>query len=104
MKIEIQETTKRNKIIDVTLPYYYKHEIDLDNDDCDIVIIYGKIEDGKYTSISEKERGSDLEYGLEIRKLKSFTYLSEYFSDKYKGSEAEFLSAKSRFLSALNNI
>ena len=100
MKIEIEETSKKKKIVDTTLPYFYRHVIDLD--DCE-VIIFGKIEEGKHTAISEKEKSGGFEYELEVEKIKNFIDLSAYFSDEYRSNEEEFASAKTRLLSASNN-
>ncbi len=100
MKIEIEETSKKKKTVEIELPYFYKYVIYLD--DCEIVI-FGKIEESNLTTISEKENGANFEYQLEVEKINNFINLSAYFSDEHKSSEKEFVSAKTRLLAASNN-
>lgn len=100
MKIEIEETSKKKKAIDIAFPYFYKHVIDLEYGE---IVIFGKIEEKKLTTISERENGVNFEYELEVEEIKNFLNLSACFSDKHKSNEAEFISAKSRLLSASNN-
>ena len=103
MKIKIHETSKNEKIIDVEFPYYYKHILDLDYGD---LVIYGKIEKDKCTTISEKEIGKDFEYEINVEHwdvANNATNLSAYFSDEHKSNETEFLSVKSRLLVVSNN-
>lgn len=100
MKIEIEETSKKKKIVEIELPYFYKHVIDLEHGE---VVIFGKIEEKKHTTISEKENGVNFEYELEVEEIKNFINLSSYFSDEHKSNEAEFIYAKTRLLSVSNN-
>jgi len=100
MKIEIEQTSKKKKTVEIELPYFYKHIVDLEYGE---IVIFGKIEENKLTTISEKENGENFEYELEVRNINNFINLSSYFSDEHKSNEEEFLLAKARLLSASNN-
>lgn len=100
MKLKIKRKIETEETIDIEFPYYYKHDLMLDEVD---VIIYGKIEENKTTSIhiSHNYRGGD-NYELEIEKEPASNF-SSYMTDEYKSNEAEYLKAKWEFIDAANN-
>ena len=99
IEIEIQEKTYIKKKITVDLPYYYKHDLMSDHYNS---IIYGKIEEGKTTTIqiTDDYRDSTMTYELEVEKCKNGGDGS-YFKDKYKSNESEYLNAKVKMAEAL---
>lgn len=100
MEIEIEIINKKKKMVDIEFPYFYKHIIHLDDGE---VVIFGKIERDKVTTISEKEIGNNFEYEFAVEEIRNFINISAYFSDEHKSSEEEFMSAKKRLVSAATN-
>ena len=102
MKIKLIKLIPQEAIIDVELPYYYKH--DLMNDYGESTI-YGKIEEKLHTSIHETERYYSRE-AYEIEKKEHYSIansgLATYFEDEHQSSREEFEAAKQRCLTFLN--
>jgi hypothetical protein len=100
MKIEITRKIEQKEIIEIEFPYYYKHDLMLDESDS---VIYGKIEEEKHTAIqiSNDYRGAE-EFSVEVEKRKAVT-LDCYLTDEYKSDEAEYLAAKTKLLAAAQN-
>lgn len=88
MEIEIVETKKVKKIVNLDLPYYFRH--DLDNS-----IIYGKLDEKNSISIqiTRSDRGELQSVEIEIEPIR-WDYVSCYLKKEHKGSEAEYLDAK----------
>jgi hypothetical protein len=101
MKIEITKNIVQKETIEIELPYYYKHDLEFDDQDS---VIYGKIEDNRTTSIHIKYDYIDNSniYELEIKESKAQSH-SSYMTNKYKSSESEYLDAKSKLLAAVKN-
>ena len=102
MKIEITEYVKTPKIIEVELPYYYKHDLMSDHGDS---IIYGNIEEKLHLSIHEtKQYSGEEKYEVEWEEHDSIKHSGAacYFDEKYKSSKKEFYEVKERFLSFSN--
>lgn len=96
MKVVTIELTKQVQeivIIEVELPYYYKHDLMSEYGDS---VIYGKIEEKSSVSIQEIEKE-------EYDSIKNAN-LSSYFEKRYKSNKEEFDFAKERCLSFLNGI
>lgn len=98
MQIEITKQVPQVDIIEVELPYYYKHDLMSDHGDS---VIYGKIEEKLCTSIQEsKDYAGESKY--EITKAKHFSIkksgLAPYFDKEHKSSQEEFEEAKERCL------
>lgn len=102
MQVEITKQITQLEIIEVELPYYYKHDLMSDYGDS---VIYGKIEEKLCTSIQET-KNYDGEEKYEIEKEEHYSIknsgLSCYFDTKHKSSKEEFESVKERCLSFLN--
>ena len=102
MKITLIKQIPQEVIIEVELPYYYKHDLMHDYGDS---IIYGKIEEKLHTSIHEI-KGYDGKESYEIEKEKHSSIalrgLSSYFEDEHQSSKEEFEAVKERCLSFLN--
>jgi len=100
MKLKIIRTIKEEAIIDIEFPFYYKHDLMLDEAD---VVIYGKIEENKTTSIhvSHDYNGRN-SFELEIENDPA-SHFSSYMTDEYKSNEDEYLKAKSKLIDAVNN-
>lgn len=98
MKIKIKEYIKKEKEIEITFPYYYKHDLMLDECDC---VVYGKYIDDKWAySITERNnyRGK-LSYEVEYDR-----HDDSYYKEKYKSTKEEYENAKGRALKYINKI
>jgi hypothetical protein len=97
MKIEIVREVKVKETIDVGFPYYYINY-------CEYGTFYGKIEEDKHTQIyiTDDWREDSESYSLEIEPNKAST-MGCYFKDEHKSTESEYLSAKEKFISALQS-
>lgn len=104
MKIKIKRKIEKEEIIDIDFPYYYEHDLLIDEAN---VIIYGKIEENRHVSIKVSERYYDtfldieFEIGIENRRAET---LSCYMTDEYKSTESVFLKAKSKLIKSLPTI
>lgn len=100
MKIEIIETIEKKRSINISLPYYYKHDLMLDEMDS---VIFGKIEAEKTTTIQITDHylNSAVEYELKVEKCTPNRHAC-YLTDEYKSSEIEYLSAKEKMFNALS--
>lgn len=100
MKLEVTRTTQQKETIEIEFPYYYKHNLMLDESDS---IIYGKIEEKKCTSIQISYSYRDHETSFKLEIQTGPCVLSDnncYMTDKYKSTEAEYLEAKTKLLAA----
>lgn len=102
-KIKIIKQIQQEEIIEIELPYYYKHDLNLDFEDS---IIYGKIGENFHISIQESKNND----GKEIYEIEKEIYpsiensgYSCYFEDKYKSNKKEFEAVKERCLNFLKN-
>tara|TARA_R110001599_G_scaffold100770_9_gene258157 strand:+ start:12535 stop:12843 length:309 start_codon:yes stop_codon:yes gene_type:complete len=98
MEIEITKTIKQKVKVSVDLPFYYKHDLMLDELDA---VIFGKIEEGKSTAIkvTKSYRIDSKEFELEIVRCGPERY-SCYLTEEYKCSESEYIEAKEQLLKA----
>ena len=98
MKLEITREVKKTETIDIEFPYYYKHDLSSDEED---VVIYGKIDEKKHTSIKIGKRYWDqsIEFELEIEE-RGAASLACYMTDEHKSSETEYNAAKNKLLAA----
>ena len=102
MKIKLIKLIPQEAIIEVELPYYFKHDL---SDDYSESIIYGKIEEELYTTIHETESYDGRKsYEIEKERLVSIARrgLSSYFDDEHQSSREEFEAVKARCLLFLN--
>ena len=102
MQVEITKQIPQVEIIEVELPYYYKHDLMSDYDDS---VIYGKIEEKLCTTIQEtKNYDGEKKYEIEKEEHHSIknSGLSSYFDKKHKSNKEEFEAVKLRCLSFLN--
>jgi hypothetical protein len=101
MKLEIIKSIKEKQIIDIDFPYYYKHDLMLDTMDS---VIYGKIEEFKNTAIIitddylNKSNYFEFEISIEPANI-----MGCYMVDKHKSNELEYLTAKSKLITAINS-
>ena len=98
MKLEITRTTKQKEMVEIELPYYYKHDLMIEEAD---VVTYGKVEESRCTSIKITHNyGSYSQaFDLSIEDMPAAAYGS-YMTDEYKGDEAEYLAAKAKLMKA----
>ena len=99
MKLEITRKIDQNETVEIDLPYYYAHDLRVDEAD---VVIYGKIEAEQSTSITIRRawvggRGNEFELIIERCPASDFGY---YMTNEYKSSEAKYLEAKAELLAA----
>lgn len=96
MKLKITKQIEQTEVVDIELPYYYKHDLLLDYAD---VVIYGKIEENKCTHIKIDRGRDELVFELSTQSKPAAQY-GCYITDEYKSSEAEYLAAKVKLLAA----
>lgn len=98
MKLEITRKAECKETVEIELPYYYKHDLMLDEAD---VVIYGKVEEKRCTTIKVSygysSRSTEFELSIEDRQAAAYGC---YMADEYKSSEAEYLAAKAKLLAA----
>ena len=103
-KVEITKQVPQVEIIEIELPYYYKHDL---TSDYGKSVIYGKIEEKVCTSIQETQKydGED-QYEIESQEHHSIknSGLASYFNEEHKSSKEEFEAVKLRCLRLLNGI
>jgi hypothetical protein len=100
MRIEIEKYVKHTEIIEVELPYYYKHAA---KNQYGKSVIFGKIEENKYTLIQRTENVSG-KVKYEILTENHNATLSDYFNKEYKSSKEEFEEGKEECLAFLNKM
>ncbi len=99
MQITITKTTKTQETIDIQLPYYYKHDLMLDDGD---FVIYGKIDEQHVTAV--KLARSNDRASAEIEKTHTDWHsLSNYLTDEYKGTQQEYDEAKAKALALIQS-
>lgn len=98
MKLEITRTIQQKETISIEFPYYYKYDPLLDEVDW---VTYGKIEENLHTSIQVRNdyRHNSPSFEFEIEDTPA-ARLSDWMTDEYASTEAEFLAAKEMLLKA----
>jgi hypothetical protein len=98
MKLEVMRDVKQKETIEIEFPYYYKHDLMMDDSDS---VIYGKVEERRQTTIhlSYDYRSKERSFELEINDIHAAA-LACYMTDEHKSSEAEYLAAKAKMLAA----
>lgn len=98
MKLEIIRKIEQKETIEIDLPYYFKHNLGLDEAD---VVIYGKVDENRCANIKigygYGSHSHEFELSIEDRPASAYGC---YMTDDYKSSEAEYLAAKAKLLSA----
>lgn len=102
MEIKIKKKVVVEEIVDIELPFYYRHGMDFDHND---VTIYGRVDKDKHVSITINTsfRNKDVEFELEIDYGFCSGTISSYMEDDESCEEA-FLKAKSEMLIALDGV
>ena len=96
MEIKLIKHIRQEVVVDVELPYYFKHDL---SDDYSESIIYGKIEEKLYTTIHETESWDGRKsYEIEKEEHESIASrgLSSYFEDEHKSNKREYEEARER--------
>ncbi len=96
MKLEITRKVEHKETVEIDLPYYFKHDLMLDDED---VVIYGKVEEKQCTTIKVSYGSRRNEFELNIENWPASAY-GGYMTDEYKSTEAEYLAAKAKLLAA----
>lgn len=96
MKMEITRRVVQKETVDIDLPYYYKHDLELDEAD---IVIYGKVEEKRCTKITITSNRDGDQFELEFEQYPA-SYYGAFMEDEYKSSEAEYLEAKAKLLKA----
>ena len=96
MKINITKKVEVSETIDVDFPFYYKHCFDG-------VVICGKIEENKNSSIMIQEDDQSISFELEVN-YEHASKVSCYFSKEYKGTEKDYLMAKHELLAKIKTL
>ena len=98
MEIEVTKTIKQKVKVNIDFPFYYKHDLMLDELDA---VIFGKIEESKSTAIkvTTSYLRDKKEFELEIERC-SPERNACYLTEEYKCSESEYLEAKEQLLKA----
>ena len=97
MEIEITKHIKVKEIVNVQLPYYFKHDFKSDRGEC---AIYGKIDRLGYCSVQENLIGDQDEYTISCEEYISISNsgLETYFEEEFVSSENEYNDAFNRML------
>lgn len=90
MLIEIEKTVQVRETVEVVFPYFYKHDLMLD--DCDSVI-YGKIDEKEKRSIQITTRRKKISVEIE-RENVNWNSIGCYLADEYKSNAEEYAAAK----------
>lgn len=90
MIVEIIKTVHTRETVEVTLPYFYKHDLMLD--ECDSVI-YGKIDEKERRSIQITHQGNKTHVEIERNKV-DWHNVGFYLADEYKSNAEEYAKAK----------
>lgn len=98
MKLEITRKVEHKETVEIDLPYYFKHDLMLDEAD---VVIYGKVEEKRCTSIKISHgygsHSNEFELSIEDRPASAYGC---YMTDEYKSTETEYLAAREKLLAA----
>lgn len=90
MLVEITKTVRTRETVEVTLPYFYKHDLMLD--ECDSVI-YGKIDEKERCSIRVTYQGNKTHVEIERNQV-NWHSVGCYLADEYKSNAEEYAKAK----------
>jgi len=105
MKVKIRKKKVEYEIIDVDVPYYYKHNLGVEHGSS---FIFGCIDRQKITSIRVSvDAVGKKTYAIDIEPITGDTallYYTTYFESINASSKAEFLAAASEALQALQTI
>ena len=104
MKIEIAKKTTQVEVIEVELPYYYRHDL---VSDYSTSVIYGKIEEKISTSIQEtKSFTGTQKYEIEKEEHSSIkdSGLGSYFEESHKSTQKEFEEVRQRCQSFIDSL
>lgn len=101
MQIEITESVKTKKTIDIEFPYYYSHDCSGDSYSS---VWYGKIDGNRVFKVNHTEsyRDNDIGYEFEIEDFSSSFHC--YFKEEYRSTEEEFLAAKNKMMAELSAV
>lgn len=100
MELKIKRKVEQEETINIDFPYYYKHDLLLDEVD---VVIYGMVEEHRSVSITIRDHDMIPQVELEIKKRPAST-MSCYMTDEFKGTEKEFINAKELMLKSIREI
>ena len=103
MIVEIEETICKEIKREIELPYYYKHELELENTDS---IIYGKVENESHSTIIETcAYDTDEIFELSISPIYSVGFVdSSVFSKDKVSTKEEYEDAKMRCAEFMNKL
>ena len=92
MKVEVIRTTKTKELVEIDLPYFYRHDLDLVDVDC---AIYGKIGERWHTSVKVYTDSFIGSRRFTVEKEPTdWGRLSCYLADEYKSNATEYEGAK----------
>lgn len=101
MRVEVTKTIKIKETVDITLPYYYKHDLILDEGD---FVIYGKIDEKEHVSIKLSVLYRSDVRGVEVEKQATkWQSVSCYLEDEYRSNLEEYEQAKSQAMEAIKS-
>ena len=101
MRVEVTKTIKTKETVDVTFPYYYKHDLMLDEGD---FVIYGKIDEKEHVSIKISVSYRSDVRGVEVEKqTTNWHSVSCYLEDEYRSNVGEYEQAKSQAMEAIKS-
>ena len=98
MKVEVIRTTKTKELVEIDLPYFYRHDLDLVDVDC---AIYGKIGERWHTSVKVYTDSFIGSRRFTVEKEPTdWDRLSCYLNDEYKSKAIEYENAKQQAIQA----
>lgn len=97
MLVEVIKTMRMRETVEIELPYFYKH--DLMMDECDS-IIYGKIGEREHYSIQVTYHRDHADVKVE-RERTDWQHCSCYLGEEYKSNADEYAEAKALAIAAI---
>lgn len=94
MKVIITETLRKEKEIEVDLPYYFRHDL---SDGNYTSVCYGKITERKCVMVTESQ-GNEYSFRIEADYFDSIAEsgYGSYFEEQHKSTEGIFEAMKKR--------
>ena len=96
MLIEVTRTTHTKEMVELELPYFYKHVLAVEDD----VVIYGKIGEKEHWSVEFHDRHNYESVQIE-RELTDWGRLSCYLTNQHRSNAIEYEQARATALAKI---
>jgi len=99
MKITVIKTVKKRVVLDVEFPYYFLHDLELEDGDN---LIYGKIEKDRTVTIKKVDNYfGHCSYEFVIHDEKNENHFSYINQEEYKSNAQEFEAIKNEMIAKI---